>query len=540
MRRLRDDPAERAAIVGEDDATDTPALAGSDARTGVAARDEPPSTIAEHPERPTPRATSVETPPRLPNGVEPRSDLGNAHRLVAWYGDDLRHDPTQGWRVWRESVWRHDDAGAASVAQQAACRLHMSVLDQMRWATERAIASAPYENDSGVHETGKRAQGLLSWSRRSQNSPKLRAALALAATVPPIACGAGIWDSAPMLLGVPNGTVDLVTGRLREAKRADYITRVAGTPFDPNASAPTFERFLAQVLPSEPLRQFVWRSLGYSLTGLTTEQCFYLLHGSGANGKSTLLEAILHVLGDYSATTTSDTLMAVRQRGADNDLARLRGVRFVSASESGEQRSLDEERVKRLTGGDTVAARRLYKEPFEFRPAFKLWLASNYTPQIRGTDHGMWRRVRLVPFEQTISAEDRDPQLAQKLRAEAPGILAWMVRGCLRWQKRGADAPLAVLAATDNYRAEQDVIGRFVAQCCVEDGDARCPAGALNSAFTAWCAKEGEERPSPRAFAAWLRQAGFSKGRTKEMRHWCGLRLAGDVAKGDGNDTDDA
>ena len=296
-------------------------------------------------------------------------------------------------------------------------------------------------------------------------------------------------------------------------------------------TAPTFRAFLDRIFAGDrELEAFVQRFAGYSLTGSTAEQCFVILHGGGANGKSTLLELLRYVLGDYGANTSADVLMASSfARGPDNEVARLRAARFVSAAESGEGRRLDEERVKRLTGGDTLTARFLYREHFEFTPTFKLWLCTNHRPEIRGTDDAIWRRVRLVPFNVTIPPHERDGDLPAKLRAEAPGVLRWAVEGALEWQAEGLRPPAIVMQATNDFRDESDIVGRFVDDECMVLPEASAKAAELYRRFIAWCKAAGEEPITQKALGLRLQSDGrFTRERSNRVRLWRGIGLTPD------------
>jgi putative DNA primase/helicase len=242
--------------------------------------------------------------------------------------------------------------------------------------------------------------------------------------------------------------------------------------------------------------EFLQRAIGYSLTGLTTEDCLFLLYGTGRNGKSRLLDACHALLGPYAKTAQMSSFLHQEKDTVRNDLADLHGVRFVSAIETAEGKRLSEGLIKQLTGGDRLKARFLFEEYFEFLPCFKMFLAVNHKPEIRGTDVAIWERIRLIPFTVYIPPEDRDKQLGEKLRQELPGILAWAVRGCLAWQKDGLQPPDAVLHATEAYRNEMDVIGRFLEACCVVapgDTSVRTQATTLYNAFRDWCTQGGEK-----------------------------------------------
>jgi putative DNA primase/helicase len=277
------------------------------------------------------------------------------------------------------------------------------------------------------------------------------------------------------------------------------------------------------------LIRFVQKAVGYSLTGSTDEQCLFILHGSGANGKSTFLNTISTILGDYARQTPTDTLLVKRGDGISNDVARLHGARFVSAMEVENGRRLAEAQVKQLTGGDLMAARYLYQEFFEFRPQFKLFMGVNHTPVIQGSDHGIWRRLHVVPFTVTIAKEDQDKRLVEKLHTERSGILRWAVEGCVAWQAEGLEPPRAVADATHEYRAEMDVLARFLAEECVIGPDQRVATGLLYAHFREWCDLADESPVSQRALAIALKERGFTPGRNNRERFWEGLGLREDA-----------
>ena len=276
---------------------------------------------------------------------------------------------------------------------------------------------------------------------------------------------------------------------------------------------------------------YLQRLVGYTLTGLTGEQMMAIPYGSGANGKSTLLETIAGLLGDYAQQTPSETLVATKNRGIPNDLARLRGARFVSAVETGEGNRLAESLVKQMTGGDRIAARFLYQEVFEFTPAFKLFLATNHKPVIRGTDAAIWRRIHLIPFDVTIPEAERDPNLKAKLAAEASGILNWALEGCRTWQREGLQPPTEVRAATAEYRGEMDVLAAFLEDQCVEQAGAKVQSSKLYAAYKTWCDENGEYAVSNKAFSLRLRERGVENMRKSSGMHWLGLGLLADPSR---------
>jgi putative DNA primase/helicase len=258
------------------------------------------------------------------------------------------------------------------------------------------------------------------------------------------------------------------------------------------------------------------------------ERALFICYGLGRNGKSTFLEIIAELLGDYAMRTPTRTLMEKHNPDTiPNDVAALRGMRFVHASESGEGKRLDEEFIKDATGRDTLSARFMHAEWFNFRPVFKLWLRTNHKPVIRGTDPAMWDRPRLIPFNARFTGKDDDKTLPEQLRRELPGILRWAVKGCLSWQINGLVTPAAVQQATDEYRQEMDVIGDFLADCCVSLSGASVTSKALLSAYTHWCDVTGEKPlSSSKALAARLQERGYTpeKG-THGVRLWRGIGL---------------
>jgi putative DNA primase/helicase len=297
------------------------------------------------------------------------------------------------------------------------------------------------------------------------------------------------------------------------------ITKLAPVEYDPDAEAPLWTAFLDKVLDrSESLIRCVQRITGYSLTGNTSEQCFFILYGTGANGKTTLVETLRAMLGEYAMQTRVETLMVKRNATIPEDIARLKGARLVTASEAEEGHRLAESLVKQLTGGDRLTARFLYSRSFEYAPEFALWLETNHKPTIYGTDRAIWRRIRLVPFTVAIPEDEQDRELGRKLKAELPGILTWAVQGCLEWQREGLGVPEEVRAATQSYRAEMDKLGRFFDDCCVIDKLAEVGASDLYRAYDDWCTANGEKSVSGTRFGRQMAERGFEKGRGKQGR----------------------
>ncbi len=437
------------------------------------------------------------------------TDLGNARRLVSSHGGELRYcHPWGKWLAWDGRRWRLDDSG--EVIRRA-----------------KATISDLYREAATLDDATRK--DLVKHALRSEAGARIRAMVDLAESEPGIPVRPDELDRDPWLLNCENGTIDLRTGRLRPHNPADRITKLAPVAYDPAATCPTWGRFLDRILAGDPeLIAFIRRAVGYSLTGDTSERVLLILHGEGRNGKSTLLEVLRAMLGDgYAMHIPTDTLLAKRHEGGiPNDVARLKGARFVSASEADEGRRLAEATIKTLTGGDTLTARFMRAEWFDFKPEFTLWLATNHRPVIRGTDKAIWDRLRLVPFAVRIPEAEQDRQLRDKLLAEAPGILAWAVRGCLEWQRDGLGYPAAVREATEGYRTEQDVLGAFLIDCCVTGTGYQATAKELYAAYSRWCDESNEQPIAKNGFGERLRERGFTDARgTHGQRRWHGVGL---------------
>jgi putative DNA primase/helicase len=441
-----------------------------------------------------------------------RTDLGNADRLIDRHGQDLRYvHPWGKWLAWDGRRWAVDASGNVE---------------------RRAVdtVTSIYAEAAAAEDSDER-KGLARHAERTESRSRIEAMIALARARPGVPAMPEELDADPWLLNVANGTIDLRTGELRPHDPADLITKVAGTNYDPDATAPRFERFLSEVLVEKDLVGFVRRFAGYSLSGSTRERCFAILHGGGKNGKSTLVELLQDALGDYARNTAVDTVLAKRYDGVGNDVAALRGARFVSAAEVEKGRKLAESKVKNLTGSDTVTARFLYSEPFDFRPEFKLWLSTNNKPEIVGTDNAIWDRIKLIPFKRRFEGRAADASLPERLREELPGVLAWLVRGCLEWQEGGLRESAEVLNATRAYREEMDTLGGFVDECCVVRPGAWCKFADLYSAYTLWCEESNEHPEKKRRFGDKLAERGFKPdngAKNVAIRRGIALRHDGD------------
>jgi putative DNA primase/helicase len=394
----------------------------------------------------------------------------------------------------------------------------------VRLAKDTARSIFEEAKEAATDEAAKR---LGKWASSSLSEGKLKSMIALAQSEPGIPVLPEELDAHTDLLNILNGTIDLRTGELREHRREDLITKIALVEYAPDAKAPTWHRTLERVLPSAALRAFFKKLCGYALTGDVSEQLLAVLYGTGANGKSTVLNALLTVLGDYGMQAAPDLLVA-KKGSHPTELADLFGMRFVASIEVEDGSRLAESLVKQLTGGDRIKARRMRQDFWEFEPTHKVLMACNHKPQVRGTDNAIWRRIRLVPFTETIPAAEQDKALPDKLRAEAAGILAWAAEGCLEWRRGGLQAPEEVREATGAYRAEMDVLGSFLRECCELGHEHNVAAKDLYGAYKFWCEDNGERPETQRRFGSRLTErGGFARyrGGADGGHRWRGVRL---------------
>ncbi|MBZ5727448.1 MAG: bifunctional DNA primase/polymerase [Acidobacteriia bacterium] len=436
----------------------------------------------------------------------PYTDLGNAERLVALHGGDIRWcEAWQSWLVWNDTRWERDE-----------CRRMI--------ALAKHTVRATYAQASDVGDDAIR-KALIDHARRAESRQRIDAMIALAR--PDVAVTPDQLDCDAWLLNVKNGTIDLRTGELRENSREDLLTKLAEVECDPEARCPRWKKFLSEVFEPHPdLIPFLQRAIGYTITADVREECFFLLAGSGRNGKGTFLKTVQALTGDYAGTADFSTFTARRDAGMRDDVANMRGRRLVTAQESHEGAAMAEGLIKWLTGGDRIRARRLYENSSEFDPTFKLWLATNHKPKVSGTDPAIWSRIKLVPFDVSFEGHE-NKSLKQALLEELPGILAWAVRGCLRWQKDGLKFPASVVEATTEYRSESDEVGRFLSECCIlsKDSKARMKSSRLYELYKVWCEQNGEEPLTATAFGRRLTERGMSKQNTMKGVMCEGLSL---------------
>lgn len=444
----------------------------------------------------------------------PLTEQWLAERMVHRHGKDLRYCVSHGWLAWTSQRWRRDD------------------LLEVERRTKETVLSL-YHEASNIGDDARR-KAVLDFARSSETNHRRNGVIALARSEPGITIRADDLDCDPWLLNCENGTIDLRTGKLRPHERDDLITKIAPVAYDPDTQCPQWMKFLNDIFAGDKaMIGFVQRALGHALTGVVRDHILHVLYGTGANGKSTLTEAMIGMLGDYAMMAAPGLLLRKRNEQHPTERAALWGKRLIACMETGEGRRLDEELVKQLTGNDTITARFMRADFFSFKPSHKLLLGTNHKPEVRGTDHAIWRRIQLWPFAVTIPDAQQDHELPDKLKTEWPGILRWCVDGCLEWQRVGLAAPQLVTAATAAYRAESDRIASFVDEHCTIDPDAKVAACDLYASYKAWAESGGEETLKQKRFGEAMTERGYSRvpfGPTRR-KHYLGIGLVSSEVK---------
>jgi len=465
------------------------------------AAEEPPVSRGRH--RAAPRAAADPVP------AEPWSELGYARRLISVYGGQLRYVAQwKRWLVWDGQRWAHDTTGQSARWMKAIARRVTS--DAMTILDERDRKAA------------------VNLARRGESAAGIAGALTLAGTEQEIVVGPDDLDADPFLLNCPNGTLDLRTGGLRPHDQADLLTKMTRGAYRPGAAGPEWRKFLERVQPDPAMRDYLARLAGHSLEGRVVVHILAIFHGAGANGKSTFTMAIEDALGDYAAPADPELLTARTFDAHPTGTADLFGLRLAVLGESDHGRRLAEGTVKRLTSTEPVKARRMREDFWSFRPSHTFLMLTNHKPIIGGTDVGIWRRLRLVPWDVVIPEPERDEELPDRLALELDAVLAWLVGGYRDWRDRGLADPAAVTKATADYQAESDVLARFISDRCLTGSHFHVRSSDLFAAWSRWCTAEGEEGGTNKAFTSALLNRGFDKRTTNVGVVWDGLGLAGD------------
>jgi putative DNA primase/helicase len=422
------------------------------------------------------------------------TDVGNARRLVARHGGNVRFVHGWGkWLIWCDPLWREDKDGE---------------IVRLAKETIKAMAIEALATPPGIEK-----KKLLAFASRSEQAPRIAAMIELAKPELEVATTPDKLDADPSLLCAHNGVMDLRSCTYRPARREDYLTMQAGTAFDAAAVCPTWLAFIDKITAGErELAAFLQRMVGYMLTGSVAEEILFVFWGSGNNGKSTFRETLSALLGDYAIASDAALLMDRRQHGATPEVARLKGRRLVCINETAEGGRLNEARAKLIAGNDTMNARHLYGEPFDFKPTHKPLLTTNHKPKVRGRDLGIWRRISLVPFTVSIPTEEVVLDFHKRLLIpELAGILNWALDGLRSYRTQGLALPAAVREATKRYREEQDIVAQWLDERCVVDPSGKVHAMAAHADFKTWATMNGEQSMSQRSLTASLLEVGGGK-----------------------------
>ena len=438
----------------------------------------------------------------------PLTDAGNAERLIAGFGDRVRYCAAfNAWYLWNGRVWVRDDAGRMLLIATSVAR-----------SIHREAAAAP---------TADRSRALSRWAIISESLHARKAMIDSAA--PHIPVLPGEFDARPDLFNCRNGTLELPTMTFREHRMEDMLTKMASVTYDPKGECPQWLAHLDLIFGGDTDYISGFQSMcGYTLLGTNPRQVMFILYGRGRNGKSKTIEVLARIFSDYAVNIAADSLMARRFENARSDLARLAGARLATVAEGAEGAKMDEAVIKQLTGEYAITVRKLYENEFEFTPVAKIWMTTNHEPVIPGTDDGIWRRIWMVPFSVQIPEEKCDPDIAEKLLAESPGILNWCLAGLERYYANGSrlTQPRKVSQATANLRTVSDTVGLFLAtECAFEDG-ALLSRSAFREMFEKWCGEEGVRRvPSGKRVAEALRERKVTDGKKSHgERFWSGIR----------------
>jgi P4 family phage/plasmid primase-like protien len=451
----------------------------------------------------------------------PLTDAGNAERLFDQYCGELKYCHQWGkFFIWNGVEWEVDDS---SQVYKLAINSVRGVFDEVKHTTDK-----------------KMQKRLAQHAIASQSKSRLTAMIDLVKHLVPV--NPEEFDANPWHINCRNGTIDLKQKKLLPHNPANLITKTFNAKFDNSAECPRWETFVHEIMAEDQgMVDFLQRTLGYGMSGSTDEQCAFFLHGRGKNGKSTLLEVAMELYGGFAKKAQMATFLSKRSDSVRNDLASLCGARFVAASEAGRGKKLDEPLLKEITGSDSITCRFLFKEQFTFKPQFKIFLALNNLPQIDGVDEGIWRRVRLIPFNYIVPEKDVDPNLSAKLRGEFDGIFMWILRGAINWLEHGLNPPTPVIEATGSYRQDEDLLENFFDERCVLDQQGArnglekeigtVPVAEIYSDFVRWLGDQRAERVTKRLFGRLMSERGFRSEQKKidgvNTKVYRGLRLSG-------------
>ena len=475
---------------------------------------------------------------------KPQNDMGNTARLVERFGKNLSYVDTTGWYAWNKKQWSLENG------KRDACLYAEKTVEKIKSEAIAAQAAGPYEDEKPA-AFKKRILKFHKFGNSSGNITRVYAMITQAEK--------HLWDKVdsfdkhPLYFNLENGTLNLDAEdngaedfdgiTLRRHNRRDKITKKATVKYDKNATCPAWEGFIKSILPDDDVRLFIQRFFGYCLTGSIDEQAILCLWGDGSNGKSTLINIMHEMLGDYALVTPVETLLHSDKKnsGPTPELARLPGARFVSASEPDYGERFSEKTIKLLTGGETMYVRGLFKNPFDFKPQFKIVISFNHKPVIVGQDEGIWRRILLVPFDQRFvdpadlakypGALPKDKTLEARLMDEKPGILNWLLDGFRMWKESGLQIPAVVEQATNEYRSESNPVLSFIQDWCERDKGYQVGSTKLYEVYQMWCEDEyGADAITQTSFGKKLSNLGFKRFK-KGTFFYRGLKLSEDAEK---------
>jgi len=442
------------------------------------------------------------------------TDLGNAERLVHYEGDTIRYcHPIGQWLIWRENRWQSDDNG--KIGRKTISTIK-SIWDEAYAATEEDTREL-----------------LTAWAIKSQNRSQISSMIHVARSIQPIPILPSQLDQNIYLFNCKNGTVNLLTGKLQDHDPSDHITKLAPLDYNANAECPLWLNFLDRIMEGNPdLINFLQRLAGYCLSGDISEQVFPIFYGSGANGKSVFIDTLTGIMGPYAQVAPTSLLMESNQSQHATDVAMLMGKRLVQCSETEEGKRLKISLVKQITGDKRLTARFMRQDNFQFDVTHKILMVTNHRPAIKEDSEGIWRRIRLVPFNARITSEERDPHLYEKLQDEWPGILAWAIKGFQEWQDEGLGLPMEIALATESYRDDFDLIGEFLEACCEPWNleTQSTPVTEMRNAYLKWAEQTGSKYPlGPHTFNERLEARGYKRQSVridnKVVKCWQGIVL---------------
>lgn len=460
----------------------------------------------------------------------PCTDLGNAERLVFWFGDRIRWDIARGaWRCWDGKRWKVD---YEITLLELAGKMARKIRDEADAAPHKKQGQADIAGELWLH------------AKRSESREKLASCVVVAKSLSGVAIEPSQWDTHPMLLNVKNGTIDLKTGILKPHDREDYITRLAHVNYEPELTCSRWQKFLAESTGGDnELETYLQKIAGYCLTGDTREEALFFIYGVADSGKTTYLESLKSLLGEYACTVDTEMLCKAKFNDggkASPEFARLDGARLAAGSEMEKGRELAEAKLKSITGGEKIIARYMRENPFEFLPQFKILIAMNDCPKASSEDTGLWRRMKRIEFNHAVPKEKRDESLKPYLQKEGAGaVLAWAVQGCLLWQKEGLKMPESVKASTAKYKEESDPLNNWIEDCLTIERGAWTLTSYIQHNYKEYCTEQGNKYPvNPKTIARKLETLGCKQERRNYGRGWAGVSLTDD--SNDSNDSNDS